>query len=219
MRREGRTLLVIAVSIALGATVAMAQAQSPVPALASAKAEAYVPTMTFDVASVREAKVNFATGFTMSVGFVPANSSHARVQNLALMDLVMWAYGVNALRMDWPKDVPLELAQARFNVEAKGDAETDERLAKLSKAEIELEHQHMMQALLQDRFGLKARWETRDAKTYELVVVKGGRMRSTGAKPTKEEVATFGDRGVPSLYEKSLDGGGIEHIAHGASMT
>jgi hypothetical protein len=43
-------------------------------------------------------------------------------------------------------------------------------------------------------------------------------MRSTGKAPTAEEVAAFGDHGVPSLHEKSFNGAGIEHIAHGASM-
>src|ERR1019366_267571 len=125
--------------------------------------------------------------------------SHMRVQNLNIMDLVEWSYGVNVLRMDWPKGLPDELTQARFNIEAKGDGETEERLAELRKDEIDLEQRHMMQALLVERFNLKAHWETRDAKTYDLVVAKAGRMRSTGKAPTAQEVAAFGDHGVPSL--------------------
>jgi len=76
----------------------------------------------------------------------------------------------------------------------------------------------MMQMLLQERFNLKAHWETRDAKTYELVVVKAGRIKSTGAAPSKTELAVYGDRPVPSLYTKWLDGGVAEHVAHGAPM-
>jgi uncharacterized protein (TIGR03435 family) len=176
----------------------------------------YVPAMTFDVASVKESKPNVDAGFTMGGGF--SSPGTLRMQNMDIKGLVLWAYGINELRVDWPKDVPDDLTTARFSIEAKCDAETDERLAKLSKADLDAEQHHMMQTLLQERFGLKAQWVTRDAKTYELVVVKAGRMKSTGAPPSKAELAIYGDRRVPSLYTKWLDGGVAEHIAHGASM-
>ena len=216
MRRGVAMRCGVAFAIAsLLAAGSVAQEEPAAVVTAPASETKYVPEMTFDVASVRESKANLATGITISRSFT---GTHARVQNFNIMDLVEWAYGINVLRMDWPKNLPDDLTQARFNIEAKGDGETEERLAKLSKDEIELEQQHMMQALLAERFNLKAHWETRDAKTYELVVVKAGRMKSTGKPPTAEEVAAFGDHGVPSLYAKGFNGGGIEHIAHGASM-
>ncbi len=36
------------------------------------------------------------------------------------------------------------------------------KLATLNKEQVVLEHQHMMQALLADRFNLKVHWETRE---------------------------------------------------------
>ena len=161
-------LLVAAGWMALAVPSCLGQAGAATTPSLSANTP-YVPMMTFDVASVRESKANLATGITISRSFT---GSHVRVQNFNIMDLTEWAYGINVLRMDWPKGLPDELTQARFNIEAKGDGETEERLAKLSKDEIDLEQHHMMQALLVERFNLKAHWETRDAKTYDLVVAK-----------------------------------------------
>jgi uncharacterized protein (TIGR03435 family) len=166
---------------------------------------------------VRESKPSLP--FTIGGSFQPGNSSHARFQNFTLMNLMEWSYGINELRIEWPKDLPTDLMQARFNVEAKCDPETDDRLAKLTAEQIELEHQHMMQAMLIERFNLKAHWVTRDAKTYDLVVVKPGRLKeSTAAPPSADDLKFWGDKPVPPLYEKGNGTGGIEHIAHGASM-
>jgi len=201
------------------ASALRAQEKPSAPAGSGAAMATYAPTMTFDVASVRQSKESLAAGITMGASFNPVDSSHARVQNFQLEDLVEWSYGLNFLRIEWPKDVSKDLLQTRFNVEAKADGEMDERLAKLTKAEIKLEQQHMMQAMLAERFNLQAHWVTRDAKTYDLVVVKPGRMKeSTGAQPSAEDLKVWGDKPVPTLYEKGNSNGGMEHIAHGASM-
>jgi len=213
-RAAWRNGVAVAIAFAL-AGGALGQAVADSASASVAAAVNYVPAMTFDVASVRESKADLATGIMISRGFT---GSHARVQNLSIQELVEWAYGINALRMDWPQNLPDDVTQARYNIEAKGDGETEAALAKLNKDQVELEQQHMLQALLEERFNLKAHWVIRDAKTYELVVVKAGRMKSTGKPPTAEEAAAFGDHAVPTLYARGFSGGGIEHIAHGASM-
>lgn len=207
----------LAAAVVLGCTLS-AGGQTDASPSGVPGAAPYVPTMTFEVASVRESKPDMANGFAVGGWFVPHKSSHLRMENMDIKSLVLLAYGINELRADWPRDVPEDLALARFNIEAEGDAETDDRLAKLSEDQLEQEHQHMLQALLQDRFNLRAHWVMRDAKTYDLVVVKAGRMRSTGAAPSKEELANSGENKIPSLYMRHLPEGVVEHIAHGASM-
>jgi uncharacterized protein (TIGR03435 family) len=179
----------------------------------------YVPSMTFDVASVKEAKVDMGAGFTVGGGFIPYNGTHLRMVNVTIENLVERAYGINFLRIEWPKDQAGDLMQTRFTVEAKADAEASERFSHLNPDEIAVEQQHMLQALLQERFNLKAQWVTRDAKTYDLVVVKKGRMQeSTGAPPSADDLKVWGDRPIPVMYLKGSSTGGVEHIAHAATM-
>lgn len=111
-----------------------------------------------------------------------------------------------------------------FDVEAKSDSATDERLAKLPKEQVRLEHKHMFQVLLEDRFKLKAHWETRESAAYELVVAKAGKLKSTGDPPSAEELKYLGDRPIPRIYTANMDfaphpfNGGM-YIGHGATIT
>jgi uncharacterized protein (TIGR03435 family) len=63
---------------------------------------------------------------------------------------------------------------ARFNIEAKMDAETADALQKLPKEQREAQRQRMLQSLLEDRFKLKVHRATEVRTTYELVLAKGG---------------------------------------------
>ena len=134
------------------------------------------------------------------------------------MNLLGWAYPVLSRQILGLDNLPKELKSATFNVGAKADAADDQRLATLSKRPVRLEQEHMVQALLADRFNLKVHWETRDAATYNIEVVKHGRLRQTGAPPTAEEVKAFGDHGVPSIYQKGDSRYGFEYVAHGATI-
>jgi uncharacterized protein (TIGR03435 family) len=175
---------------------------------------AYVPTMTFDVASVRESKIDPARGFFMGGGFSPENSSHIRLTNHSLPNLLTWAYGVDFRQIE---GIPRESVWTMFNVEAKSDSATDERLTKLTKEQVRLEQEHMLQVLLAERFKLKAHWETRNDETYNLVVAKAGRLKATGAPPSPEELKNFGDRPIPPLYQHGDSRRGFEYTAHGAT--
>jgi len=116
----------VALSALLCAGVMCAQQ----PAAKSATQVAYVPSMTFDVASVRESNPDLTAGF--SVSFMnPAHSSLVRLSNNSVQNLLQLAFGVN-----FPQIVGLpDWAHGRgpfFNIEAKSDESADERLAKLS---------------------------------------------------------------------------------------
>jgi uncharacterized protein (TIGR03435 family) len=74
---------------------------------------------------------------------------------------------------EWAKTEPIA-------VEAKTDADVTRGLAKLPPMEQWKQSQLMLQAMLADRFALKAHRETRDLPIYELTVAKGGsKMKQT----------------------------------------
>lgn len=212
---------VLTLMIAQPLSMALAQnSASPAPAPtapAAASPATYVPAMTFEVASIRQSNPDVDNGFRVGGGFRPANSSHVILENNSFQNLLAWGYSEEAQRAMGFDNLPKELQHALFNVQAKADAATDERLAKLPKEEVRLEQRHMMQVLLAERFNLKVHWETRDSTTYDLVVSKRGRLQSTGARPSADEMKMFGDRGVPPLYQKGDSRYGFEYIAHGAT--
>jgi uncharacterized protein (TIGR03435 family) len=174
--------------------------------------------MTFDVASVRQSPpYDPVRGVRVSGGFQPPNSSNLRLENNDVPNLLSWAYGTNYSEVQGvPKDLQFGVF---FSIDAKSDATADEKLAALPKEELRAEQQHMLQVFLAERFKLKAHWETRQGVTYDLVVSKPGRLQSTGAPPSPEELKRFGNRPIPPLYQKGSSMSGFEYIAHGASTT
>ena len=92
-------------------------------------------------------------------------------QNTSLSSLLQFAYGVSQPRVI---GLPGQLESARFDIQAKGDIETDARFHKLNTEQMRIAKQKMMQALLADRFKLKVHFETRELPVFSLVVAKGG---------------------------------------------
>jgi uncharacterized protein (TIGR03435 family) len=185
----------------------------------SAQAPTYTPAMTFDVASIRQSNPDTTNGgFRVGGGFSPINSTHLSLENVDLEYLLPQAYPVDWHRIVGFDRLPFELRHALFNVQAKADDAIDEKLAKLPSEQQKLEQQHMMQVLLAERFHLKVHWETRDSAIYNLVVAKSGRLQANGAPPSADEISSWGDRGVPPLYQKGDSRYGFEWIAHGAAM-
>jgi uncharacterized protein (TIGR03435 family) len=185
---------------------------------ATRKGAQYVPTLTFDVASIRESKPDIEGGFRVGGEFQPANSSHLRLENNNFYNLLTWAYPTEVHHeIDGFQHLSRELRTALFDVTAEGDSAAEERLAKLPKELLRLEQEHMIQMLLAERFDLKVHWETRDSATYDLLVARRGRMASKAAAPSEEETKAWGDQGVPPLYQKGDSRFGFHYIAHGAT--
>jgi uncharacterized protein (TIGR03435 family) len=176
----------------------------------------YVATMTFDVASVRENKsADVNAGITMSGHFVP-HTTMLRAINWDIENLIGYAYGADRYQI---VGVPKWPWPTVFVIEAKGDSEADAKMAALTKEQQLAEQQHMLQALLQERFKLKTHPETKEGDVYNLVVAKGGpKLSAEGSMPpSADDVKMFGDRPVPSLFQKN-DGQGYDFIAHGCTM-
>ena len=200
--------------VAMGAAAAFAQEKLAPNESAAAASAAYVPTMTFDVASVRESKLD-PSGWTAVKGaFEPINSGNLRVEHFGFMNLVSFAYPIEDNQIE---GLPRELGWKIFDIEAKADPAADERLAKLPKEQVRMEQQHMLQLLLAERFHLRVHWEDRDAQTYDLVVSKPGRLRTTGEQPSETLVKAFGSRPIPPVLQQGSSMHGFEYVGYGAS--
>jgi uncharacterized protein (TIGR03435 family) len=172
------------------------------PATSPPGSALYLPTMTFDVASLRENKsADSYGGVTMSGQFAP-HTTNLRLINWRIELLVSIAFGVDehqitgAPKWPWP---------TVFVIEAKGDSAADAKMATLTNDQQWAEQKHMLQALLKERFKLKTHWETKQGDIYNLVVAKGGpKLGVEGSMPpSAQDLKFFGDRPVPPLRQKS----------------
>ncbi len=208
-----RLLLIAAGGMIFAAPILSAQVgASQDVAKAAPASEAYVPTLTFDVASIRQSPD--ANSYTLS-GYFKPHSSSLRVINWDAMNLLSLAYGVR-----WDQIVGMPNWHAMFDIQAKSDDTTEERLAKLDKDQAKLEQQHMLQVLLADRFKLKTHWETREGLTYNLVVLKNGPKMSAakGEPPSPELVKEWGGRPIPPIYQRGDSWVGFDFIARECSI-
>lgn len=207
--------LVAAGLMAFAVHACLAQAGATATQSPSAQAP-YVPTMTFDVASVRENKdVDPNAGITVGGQFVQ-HTTVFRAINWDIDNLISFAYGVDPHQI---VGVPKWPWPTLFMIEAKSDSEADAKMAALTKEQQLAEQQHMLQALLEQRFKLKTHWGAKEGDVYHLVVAKGGpKLGADGSLPPSAGVVKmFGDHPVPPLYQKN-DGQGYDFIAHGCSM-
>jgi len=150
--------------LTLLATATFTHAQAPAPATSD-----YTPTLTFDIASIRETEGVNAGGLKVGVKS-PAHSSVFEATNFSIKGLIQIAYGF---------DMPLSggpdwLTDRYYNIQAKSDAAVDAQMAKLTDAQSRMEKQHMIKVLLAERFNFKSHTETKESSVFVLSVAKGG---------------------------------------------
>ena len=165
----------------------------------------YFPTLTFDVTSVRECPPGPHNNSFKS----ELHNGRLTATGLWAAQLIGWAYGVDyrAQVQGGPDWVQVARAnEVRFDVQATSSSETDEKLAKLSDDQAKLEKEHMIQVLLEARFGLKAHLETREAPAFALTIAKHGPKLEKG-EPNGPNAGIDSDR----------DTRGIALVAHGAT--
>jgi uncharacterized protein (TIGR03435 family) len=92
--------------------------------------------------------------------------------NITLKMMLRFAYDLKT--EDQISGLTGAVDSARFDVQAKVDDEAVEALKKLPKEESAAERRTMMQAMLADRFKLKAHHEVKELGMYDLVIAKGG---------------------------------------------
>ena len=133
----------------------------------------------FDVASIRPS----GNPDRRTRQFRHPDDTEFVAQNTTLRALLQFAFGVSETRVI---GLPAQLETARFDVQAKGDVETDAQFRKLNPDQARAAKQKMMQALLADRFKLAMHFETRELPVYALVVAHGGaKLQATDEQSTQ----------------------------------
>jgi uncharacterized protein (TIGR03435 family) len=184
------------------------------PTAPSTNEPSYIPSLTFDIVSIREGPP--ADSYTVG-GSNPAHQSYVNLTNFDVANLLNIAYGVDYAQIvglpDWT-------GRAMFNIQAKSDSAADDRLTTLTDTQAWSEKQHMFQVLLADRFQLRVHWETRKGQVYNLVVASKGPKLHPAASipPTPDELKNFGDQKIPPLYQRGNGVRGYEFVAHACSM-
>jgi uncharacterized protein (TIGR03435 family) len=147
-------LLVLSVIVATSGR-AQSQLQSTTLAL---------PDYKYDVASIKPSKLTNTRWGVSADGFT--------VTAVTLKGLVQFAFRVTG---DYGlSGGPAWLNSQRYDVEAKMDPDAADALNKLSNDDRLVVQQHMLQALLAERFGLVFHRETREMQVYTLVIAKNG---------------------------------------------
>lgn len=142
-------------------------------------------------------------------------------RGIGLQGLISQAYNFSVMpfRDDEIEGLPAWAKSTRYDVVARVDSDDQAAFRKLSSLSIEeavaafaarqnTGEMLMEQALLADRFHLKAHWEQRERTVYLLTVAKGG-MRMTSAVDPKHGSMSFdagklSGKGVPVSFIASL---------------
>jgi uncharacterized protein (TIGR03435 family) len=136
-----------------------------------------------------------------------------------LRDYIQMAFGISPnitgslIGPDW-------INSARYVIQGKPPDSIEIAMQTMTTAERSKENELMQQSLLEDRFQLKAHFETREMPVYELVTAKGGSKLKEPSDPTKRGFAMSASvfRGSATIHalidmlECNADIGGREVI-------
>ena len=125
----------------------------------------------FDVASIKPTKST-----ALVVGGSTPDDGYIRT-NIPLIEFIREAYGL----LPEPEEddgrisgAPSWLDKEKYDIDAIIDSAVADELKKLSPPDRRLARQHMLQALLTDRFKLTTHRETKDMPVFRLVIAKNG---------------------------------------------
>jgi uncharacterized protein (TIGR03435 family) len=169
--------------------------------------ESAAATPVYEVASIKPTKSANGNGF-MRIGF-SYSPDGLTAENVNLQMLIQMAYGVGKDRLS---GAPEWFNSDRYDIDAKMDGETAEAQRKLTADELKIVRQHMLQALLADRFKLSVHSETKELAVYNLVIAKGG-LKLQQSKPDDKDKASDGTRSKEK--DKGSDGGGSKPSSNG----
>ena len=173
----------------------------------------YAPTLTFDVASIHEIQPA-GDSPSWAIGLIsPLHSCQFQARAHTVKVLLALAYGFTPFEISGAPDW---IDTSLYNVDAKCDHSVDQQFARFTDDQAKLEKEHMLQALLADRFHLKAHWESKQANVYALELANP----NAGSKlePAKVEAV---DPSIPNAPPPETPGPDIQnHMdAHGHVMT
>jgi uncharacterized protein (TIGR03435 family) len=174
---------------------------------------AYAPTLTFEVASIREIQPA-GDNPSWAIGLIsPLHSCQFQAKAHAVKVLIQLAYGFAPFEIS---DGPDWIDTSLYNVDAKCDHSVDEQFARFTDDQAKLEKEHMLQALLADRFHLKAHWASKQANVYALELANS----KSGSKLQPAKVETV-DPSIPNAAPPETRGPDIQNRmdSHGHVMT
>jgi uncharacterized protein (TIGR03435 family) len=131
---------------------------------------------------------------SMPVGMIPLKGMTVSLQKRSLRSLIAAAYRVRMSQVSGPGWI----AELRFDIEAK-----------LPEGSSTKTVNEMLQTLLEDRFALKVRRETRSVSGFALLVGKDGPrlapgVAPSGERPTPEEMRQRMERMREDMQKKSV---------------
>jgi uncharacterized protein (TIGR03435 family) len=148
---------------------AVAKDPRPATAQTASTSDAALPVQAaFDVVSIHP---NNYDHNNHSHIYYSLSDSHFRSINATVLQMIQWAYELPDSRI---LNGAAWTTSAKYDIEAKSDAAADAHFHALSTSEARREKSKMVQALLADRFHLRAHIESRELPVYDLVVAKGG---------------------------------------------
>jgi len=146
-----------------------------------AQTAAPIKLPVFAVASVKR---NDSPASPFKLAFT---SDGVTIENVPLLSIIRAAYGMFNALDDKFIGIPGWASTENFDIEAKVD---DADVAEFQKLNFD-KRQLMVQALLADRFKLRAHHETRELPIYELVIAKNGpQLQVSEANPVPGDVTT-----------------------------
>ena len=210
--------VILFAATSLSAQTAPAAAAIPMPTGAfslppSADPVAYAPTLTFDVASIREIQPA-GDSPSWAIGLIsPLRSCQFQAKAHTVTVLMQLAYGFAPFEISGGPDW---VNTSLYNVDAKCDHSVDDQFARFTDDQAKLEKEHMLQALLADRFHLKAHWESKRANVYALELANP----KSGSKLQPAKIETV-DPSIPNATPPETRGPDIQSRMdpHGHVMT
>jgi uncharacterized protein (TIGR03435 family) len=155
-------LLCAAIIAALPSTHADAQAVAPAPSVQ----ETSTPSPAFEVAAIKPNKSGSSSSHS-NIHDGRVSATNVTVKRI----LQCQAYDVAGEQIEGR---PARLGTDHFDIEAKMDDATREKMNKLSRDDRSQYYHRLFQQLLADRFKLVVHWETKQLPVYALVIAKNG---------------------------------------------
>ena len=162
----------------------------------AAPAQADAKTFVYEVVSIHPSQPNGS----MARNITPDG---IRIWGFTVHRLLANAY--NVITNDQLIGVPGWTDNARYDIDAKMDADTTTALDKLSREEKNQRRREMLQAILMDRFHLQVKREMKELPVYALVMAKGGpKMKKSAPNAVVDINERYGKNGI------TLEGQGFE---------
>src|SRR5215475_10756396 len=162
------TVVAIAAPVLFGLATGTGQSAAP------QSADAANETFSYEVASIKPEK----SGSRTWLGVRP--TPDGLIARSTLLWLIRIAYGIpfdplgRSGEDDQISGAPGWVNSEKYDIEAKMDPATAEKMKKLDEAQKSVRSHRMLQTLLADRFKLTIHRETKVVPIYLLVVAKGG---------------------------------------------